>query len=185
MSKLVMWNLVTLDGYFEGSKNWDLNWHEYVWGDELERLSIEQLRSAELLIFARVTYEGMAAYWSTAKGEVAELMNKIPKLVFSRTLETAKWENTTLVKENAAAAVRELKKQGSGNMFDFGSADFARTLMDESLFDEYRLALVPVVLGSGRALFGRSVDRHKLSLIEARPLASGCVILRYKADQNH
>ena len=180
-----MWNLITLDGYFEGTKNWDLDWHEYVWGEELERFSIEQLRSADLLLFGRVTYEGMAAYWSTAQGEVADLMNEIPKLVFSRTLETAEWANTTLVKENTATAVRELKKQGGKNMFVFGSADFAQTLMNENLFDEYRLALVPVVLGSGKPLFGRSVGRHRLNLIEARSLASGCVILRYEAVQNH
>ena len=89
MSKLIMWNLMTLDGFFEGAKSWDLDFHQLVWGDELEHLSIEQLRSADRLLFGRVTYEGMAAYWQTATGEVADFMNSLPKVVVSRTLERA------------------------------------------------------------------------------------------------
>ena len=89
MRNLIMWNLVTLDGYFEGAKSWDLDWHNYAWGEELERFSIEQLKTIDALLFGRVTYEGMASYWTTAKGEVAEsadAMNRIPKIVFSKTL---------------------------------------------------------------------------------------------------
>jgi dihydrofolate reductase len=184
MGKLIMWNLLTLDGYFEGAKSWELDWHEQVWGEELERLSIEQLHSADRLLFGRVTYEGMAAYWRSAHGEVADLMNSIPKVVFSRTLERPDWANTTLVKENAATAVGDLKKQCDRDIFVFGSANLSETLMNDDLFDEYRLAITPVVLGKGKPLFGRSLSRHKLKLLEARPLTSGCVILRYERDQS-
>jgi dihydrofolate reductase len=183
MSRLIMWNLLTLDGLFEGANKWQLDWHQYVWGEELERLSIEQLRSADRLLFGRVTYEGMAAYWQTAQGEVADLMNKLPKVVFSRTLQRPEWANTKLVKENAVAEVLQLKRQGERDMFVFGSADLSATLMDHGLFDEYRLALTPVVLGDGRALFGRGLSRLRLKLLEARPLSSGCVILRYEPDR--
>jgi dihydrofolate reductase len=179
MRKLIMWNLVTLDGYFEGKKSWELDWHEYVWGDELERLSLEQLRSADLLLFGRVTYEGMAAYWRAATGEVADLMNALPKVVFSRTLREADWANTTLVTEDAAGAVRELKAQGDRQMLVFGSADLSVTLANEGLFDEYRLAVVPVVLGTGKPLFGRNLARQRLTLLGSQPLSSGAVILRY------
>jgi dihydrofolate reductase len=86
MSKLIMWNLMTLDGFFDGAENWALDWHQYAWGEELERTSVEQLRAADMLLFGRVTYEGMAAYWKTAQGEVATYMNSLPKVVFSRTL---------------------------------------------------------------------------------------------------
>ena len=174
-----MWNLLTLDGYFEGPKNWGLDWHEYVWDDELERLAIEQLRAADLLLFGRVTYEGMAAHWPTAHGEVADFMNTLPKLVFSRTLVNPAWANTTPVKENAVAVVLKLKQQGNGNMLVFGSAKLSTSFMDAGLFDEYRLAITPVVLGSGNPLFGRSLSRQRLKLLESRPLSSGCVILRY------
>jgi len=98
MRKLIMWNVITLDSYFEGMQNWDLSFHEVIWGPELEKLSLEQLHSADYLVFGRVTYEGMAAYWTKAEGEnaeIAELMNKIPKLVFSKTLKTADWNNST------------------------------------------------------------------------------------------
>src|SRR5438093_13512366 len=78
MSKLIMWNMVTLDGFFEGPKSWDIDWHEYVWGDELEQLSIEQSKSVGMLLFGRVTYQGMAQYWSSAHGEIADFMNSVP-----------------------------------------------------------------------------------------------------------
>lgn len=179
MRKLIMWNLITLDGYFEGASNWALDWHEIVWGEELERLSIEQLRSADMLVFGRVTYEGMASYWRTAEGEVAGYMNSLQKVVVSRTLQKPEWENTTLVSENAAAAISELKQQGDGNMFVFGSADLSATLIAEGLFDEYRLAIVPVILGTGKPLFGHDLNRQKLELIDSRTLSTGCVIVRY------
>ena len=73
MRKLIMWNIITLDGCFEGTKNWDLSFHDKVWGPELEKLSLEQLRSADYLVFGRVTYEGMAAYWKTAKNDQGEI----------------------------------------------------------------------------------------------------------------
>ena len=101
-ARLIMWNLVTLEGFFEGPKKWDLDWLEYVWGDELEQLSLEQGKTADALLFGRVTYEGMAAYWPSAKGEVADWMNSVPKVVFSRTLAKADWNNTRLVRGNAS-----------------------------------------------------------------------------------
>jgi dihydrofolate reductase len=184
MRKLIMWNLLTLDGFFEGVKSWALDWHQYVWGEELERLSVDQLRSADMLLFGRVTYEGMAAYWQSAQGEIADFMNSLPKVVFSRTLDRAEWKNTTLVKGDAASEVRELKRQGERNIFVFGSANLSTTLMEQGLFDEYRLGLVPVVLGSGKPLFGGNLSRLRLKLLEARPLSSGCVVLHYGPSPN-
>ena len=186
MSRLIMWNLVTLDGFFEGAKSWDLGWHELVWGEELERISLEQLRSAEGLLFGRVTYEGMAAYWPTAEaeGEVAGIMNGIPKVVFSSTLKRAEWNNTTLVGGDAAAEVARLKREGDKDLFVFGSGDLSATLTRSGLFDEYRLAVAPLIIGSGKTLFGRDLDELKLRLVEARPLSSGAVILRYEPDRS-
>lgn len=175
-----MWNLMTLDGFFEGAESWTLDWHQLVWGDELEGFSIEQLRTADMLLFGRVTYDGMAAYWQKATGEVADFMNRLPKVVVSRTLDRAEWNNTTLVKGNASAEVRKLKAKGKGDIFVFGSADLTATLMKEGLFDEYRIALVPIVIGNGKTLFGRGLPRLPMTLIEARPLQTGCVILRYE-----
>jgi dihydrofolate reductase len=72
MRKVIVWNMVTLDGYFEGPKPWEIDWHEYVWGEEMERFSLDQAQEVGALLFGRMTYEGMAGYWSTATGEVAE-----------------------------------------------------------------------------------------------------------------
>ncbi len=180
MGRLVMWNLFTLDGRFEGAKPWALDWHELVWGDELERLSIEQLHAAAGLVFGRRTYEGMAAYWTKATGEIADLMNGIPKFVVSRTLDEAGWSNTTLVGGDAVAGVRDLKRRVAGDLFVFGSAELSGTLARNGLFDEYRLALAPVVLGEGASLFKPDAGGLRLRLLETRPLSNGCVILRYE-----
>ena len=93
MAKLIMWNLMTLDGFVAG-ENRDISWHFDVWGEELEQLSIKQLNSAGGLLFGRVTYELMANHWPNATGEVADLMNALPKYVFSRTLTKSDWANT-------------------------------------------------------------------------------------------
>lgn len=178
MRRLIMWNLMTLDGFFEGPSPWDLGFHETVWGKELEELSIQQLRSADCLLFGRRTYEGMAAYWQSAQGEIAELMNSIPKVVCSRTLRAADWHNTTVV-QDAAADVKALKREGDRNIFLFGSADLSRTLMKNGLFDEYRICLVPAVLGAGRPLFSGEAGSVALELQEAYAVATGGVVLRY------
>jgi dihydrofolate reductase len=181
MGRLIMWNMVTLDGYFEGLKPWEIDWH--VWGDELEALSQEQLNTAEALLFGRATYLGMADYWQKATGETANLMNAISKVVFSKTLNEAIWNNTRLVKTDAAAEVLQLKQKSKNNLLIFGSALLSSTLMKANLIDEYRLGINPIVLGGGNPLFKPGPDRMKMKLIEARPLKMGCVILRYQPER--
>ena len=183
MRKLIMWNFITLDGYFEGDKNWDLSFHESIWGLELEKISIEQLKSADFLVFGRVTYEGMAAYWKTAEGEgeVTGLMNNIPKLVFSRTLKSVDWNNTTLVKGDASAEISKLKTEGNKNIFVFGSANLSETFIKDNLFDEYRIGIAPVILGSGRPLFRKGISSKKMALVSTQQLSTGGVILKYTA----
>ena len=179
MRKLIMWNIITLDGYFEGSRNWDLTFHNVIWGEELERLSIEQLHSADYLVFGRVTYEGMAAYWTNAEGEIADLMNSIPKLVFSKTLKNAGWNNTTLISENASDEIRRLKATGGKDLYVFGSANLSETFINDNLFDEYRIGIAPVILGSGRPLFRQGISTKNLTLVSSKPLLTGGVILKY------
>jgi dihydrofolate reductase len=174
-----MWNIITLDGYFEGNQNWDLPFHNIVWGQELEKLSIEQLNSADYLVFGRVTYEGMAAHWPKAKGEIADLMNKIPKLVFSKTLKSVDWNNSTLIKENASAEISKLKAETGGDMYVIGSANLSETFVNDNLFDEYRIGIAPVILGSGRPLFGKGISSQNLSLASTQQLLTGGVVLKY------
>lgn len=173
MRKLIMWNVITLDGYFEGEKNWDLSFHELVWGKELEEFSITQLKSADMLVFGKTTYIGMADYWTTAtdEGEITRFMNEIQKIVCSSTLKTAEWNNTVIVK-NAVTEITKLKQQGSGDMFVFGSGKLSESLMKAGLFDEYRLCLAPVFLGKGKILFKEGIPYKKLKLLEARSLTN-------------
>lgn len=178
--KLIMWNLITLDGMFEGPEPWDLKAHEYAWGDELAQFSIEQGREVGALVFGRRTYEGMAAHWRNATGEIAEFMNAVPKYVFSRTLKSADWANSTLVKEDAGTAVARLKKEPGKDLFVFGSADLSATLIREGLFDEYRIGLIPVTLGEGSPLFKPGSKPMKMELLESRPLGERCLLLRYQ-----
>lgn len=178
MRKLIMWNIITLDGYFEGDKNWDLPFHEVIWGQELEKISIDQLKMADFLVFGRVTYEGMAAYWKTAEGEIADFMNSLPKLVFSRTLKSADWNNSILVKGDASAEIAKLKTEGKKDMYLFGSANLSQTFINNNLFDEYRIGIAPVILGSGRSLFSKTISR-KLDLASTKQLSNGGVILTY------
>ncbi len=180
MSQLIQWNLITLDGYFEGDAPWELPWHEQVWGPELNQFSIEQLATADGLVFGRKTYEGMAAYWPTATGEIADYMNALPKVVCSRTLESADWNNTTLFRDDLPARFARLKEAGDGNLFVFGSADLSLTLMQAGLFDEYRVCLMPVLAGKGRLLFPRDIPAQGLHLRETRSVSTGAVILFYE-----
>ncbi len=167
-----MWNVISLDGYFEGEKAWDLEFHDLAWGKELENFSIEQLKSADMVIYGEKTYQGMADYWSKAEGETADYMNKIPKVVCSSTLKTANWNNTIIMKD-AVIEIPKLKQEGDGIMFVFGSGILSESLMKANLFDEYRLCVVPVFLSKGRRLFNEGLPYQKLKLLEAQPLSNG------------
>jgi dihydrofolate reductase len=174
-----MWNVVTLDGYFEGEKPWDLDFHQTVWGEELEDFTTEQLDSADMIVYGDKTYHGMAEYWMNAKDEPkAEQLNTMPKVICSTTIETPEWQNTTIVRD-AVTELPVMKQQGDGNMFVFGSAELSESLMKANLFDEYRLCVAPVFLGKGRRLFREGLPYQKLKLLEERPLKTGGVILMY------
>jgi len=179
MRRLAMWNLISLDGYFEGAQKWDLDFHNRAWGEELQQFSTEQLASASMLLFGRVTYEGMAQYWSKESGEIADFMNSIPKVVFSRTLSDAAWNNTR-VAADAESEVRRLKAEEGKDMFIFGSANLCASL--EPLIDEYRIVLAPILLGQGTPLFKPQPRSQNLKLLEARPLKTGGMILRYAPE---
>jgi dihydrofolate reductase len=178
MAKLIMWNLMTLDGFVEG-ENRDISWHFDVWGEELERLSIEQLKAAGGLMFGRVTYQLMASHWPGATGEVAGFMNALPKFVFSRTLTRSDWANTQMFGAEVPDTVARLKRETGKDIYLFGSADLAAGLIPHRLIDEFRIAVNPVILGGGAPLF-KPGERVKLKLLDSKPLSSGIVILRYE-----
>ncbi|MGH7005035.1 MAG: dihydrofolate reductase family protein [Alphaproteobacteria bacterium] len=183
MAKVIVWNLVSLDGYFEGTKKWDLDFHNRAWGEELRQLSIDFGQSAGLLVFGRVTYEGMKAHWTTTEeeGEITQYMNALPKLVASRSLTASDWNNT----EVTADIVGELKRRRKAldkTICVFGSAELTESLLEAGLVDEIMLCLVPIRLGRGTPFFKDSAKPQTLNFLEARPLKTGAVILRYAPE---
>ncbi len=180
MGKLIVWNVVSLDGYFEGTEKWDLALHEHIWGEDLRRLSIRFGEELGLLVFGRVTYEGMAAYWPTADEDpgITEYMNSAPKLVASRSLKEASWQNT----EVTADIVGELQRRKEADerpIYVFGSAVLTDALLRAGLVDELLIGVAPVILGEGTPLFKPASTPRPLDLVEARPIDTGGVLLRY------
>jgi dihydrofolate reductase len=129
-------------------------------------------------MFGRVTYELMAGHWPNAKGETADFMNALPKYVFSRTLKNSAWNNTRMFAGDVPGTVARLKQEGAKDLFLFGSADLAKSLIPHGLIDEFRIAVTPTLLGGGSPLF-KPGERVKLKLIDSRALSTGAVILRY------
>jgi dihydrofolate reductase len=187
MRTLYLFNMVTLDGFFEGPAKWEIGWHNV--DAEFNEFAIDQLNATDLLLFGRVTYEGMASYWPTPAAieddpEVAGKMNSIAKIVFSRTLEKADWNNTRLINSNIVEEVLKLKRQPGKDMALFGSAALASTFIKHGLIDEYRIMVNPIVLGKGTPLFRGISDQFKLKLLSARTFKSGNVLLCYQPVQD-
>ncbi|MGO4570327.1 dihydrofolate reductase family protein [Microvirga sp. 2TAF3] len=180
MRKLIAWNVMTLDGYFEGPGPWQLDMHGTVWGEEMEEFSLRQGAEIGTLLFGRRTYDGMRDYWTKEEGPIARMMNGLDKAVASRSLEAADWANSRLLKGEAAETVKALKQETGRDVFVFGSAELLATLMAEELVDEYRLCLAPVVWGEGTPLFKPASGRTHFTLRESQPLKNGGLILSYE-----
>lgn len=177
MRKLITWNMLSLDGYFEGPEKANLDWFRF--DDDLERYVLDAHETTDTLVFGRVTFEGMAAYWSGAEGQIADFMNSVPKVVFSRTLTSTDWNNTTIVSDNVAEEIAALKQQPGGDIFVFGSADFTSTLINLGLVDEYRFGVNPVLVGAGVPFFKGGCGTQNLKLVDLKPFNSGLVVLHY------
>lgn len=185
MRKIVVFNLVSLDGYFAGPKG-DIDWHNT--DREFGKFAEEQTSEFKTLIFGRVTYELMKSYWPTPQAIkddpiVAKVLNTAPKIVFSKTLEkveeTPVWKNVTLFKEINPEEIKRLKTQPGGDMTILGSGTIVQTFTNLSLIDEYRLLVNPVILGRGKPMFNNVKDRLQLKLLKTRNFKSGNVLLSY------
>ena len=181
MRKVILANLVSVDGYFEGPKK-ELDWFN-VDSEFLEQAE-ETLNFADILLFGRITYEHMASYWPTAEAIkndpiIAKKMNSLSKIVFSKTLEKAKWENTKLVKENIIGEILILKQQPGKDIVIFGSSDLSVYLMQADLIDEFRIFINPIALGGGKTLFKSINKRYNLKLLNVKTFKSGNVLLCY------
>jgi dihydrofolate reductase len=182
MRKLFSFNLITLDGFFEGPRQ-DIGWHNV--DEEFNEFAIEQLGTIGTILFGRVTYHVMASFWPTPFAfendpVVAGLMNSMPKVVVSRTLDKADWNNTRLIKDNVAAEIAALKQQPGKDLAIFGSANLTASLMQLGLVDELRIMVNPVILGQGTPLFKGVIEKVNLKLINTRVFRNGNVLLYYQ-----
>jgi|SRR5215212_7031348 len=187
MGRLVVTEFVSLDGVMEAPggaggfrhAGWSF---EFDQGDEGSRFKFEELLEADAQLLGRVTYEGFAAAWPTMEGtgDFGERMNTMPKYVVSSTLEQAEWENTTVLRGDVVQEVSKLKDEIDGVILLAGSAQLAQTLLEHDLVDELRLMVFPVVLGSGKRLFGALSDKRTLRLVDSKPVGDGIAILTYE-----
>lgn len=183
MGKLLMFNMVSLDGYFV-DKSGDMRWarrDDQEWKD----FAAGNAKGGGTLVFGRVTYDMMASFWPTPMAAqsnpgVAEGMNRCEKIVFSRTMEKASWNNTKLVKGGLVAEMEKLKKEPGKDMAILGSGSIVAQLAEAGLIDEYQFVMIPVVLGGGRTLFEGVKKRLSLKLIKTRAFNNGNVLLCYE-----
>lgn len=183
MRKLVVFNQVTLDGYFTGEKG-DLSWAHANHDAEWNAFVAGNAKSGGQLLFGRITYEMMVQYWPTpmaAKNDpvVAERMNNLPKVVFSNTMDKPTWKNTKVVKGDIATRVRALKNEPGEHMTILGSGSIVSQLAQTGLIDEYQLVLNPVVLGKGRTLFEGIEDKIEMQPTSTRIFANGNILMCY------
>jgi dihydrofolate reductase len=187
VSKLVVSEFITLDGVVEdpgGAESFEHGgWSfKFEQGPEGEQYKLDEVLAADALLLGRVTYEGFAAAWPAITDEAgfADKMNGMPKYVVSTTLERPEWNNTTVIKGDVAGEVSQLKQQ-AGDLLVTGSPTLIRTLMEHDLVDEYRLMVFPIVLGTGKRLFGDGSKLSTLRLVDAKPVGpDGVVVLTYE-----
>jgi dihydrofolate reductase len=183
MRRIVVFNNVTLDGYYTGLDG-DMSWAHKTDPEWME-FTNSNAKGGAVLGFGRVTYDMMAGYWPTPMAmqnmpTVAEAMNQQPKLVFSRTMNEAKWNNTRLIKGDLATEVLKIKSEPGDDIVIMGSGNLIAQLAQLKQIDEYQIALTPVVVGRGKSMFD-GVDKTNLKLTRSRAFNNGTVMLWYQS----
>ena len=185
MAKIIVTEFVSLDGVIEdpgGAEDFKYGgWtFEFDRGDDGNKFKLDETMEADALLLGRKTYEGFAAAWPTREGEFADKFNNMPKYVVSSTLGEPEWNNTTVLKGDVVEAVKKLKQDQDGIIQVPGSKQLVDTLLDNDLVDQLTLMVFPVVLGSGKRLFGETSDKKRLQLAESRTVGDGVAILIYR-----
>ena len=186
MRKLSVFNHISLDGYFV-DKNGQMSWAKAHQDPEWNSFVADNAKGGGVLMFGRVTYEMMAGFWPTPMAkemmpEVAERMNSGSKIVFSRTLDSAAWNNTRLIKGDLVGEVRKLKEEPGDGLVIMGSGTIIAQLAPARLIDSYQFVVNPIVLGGGRTMFQDVPNQLNLTLRESRRFGNGNVVLTYEAE---
>ncbi|OFX24349.1 MAG: dihydrofolate reductase [Bacteroidetes bacterium GWA2_31_9b] len=182
MKNLSAFNFITLNGYLNGPDG-DISWHKH--GIEENQYAAESLKSGNILLFGRKTYEMMANYWPTPMAMkndpmVAEGMNNAEKIVFSRTLKKANWKNTKIISDNVVLEIMRLKKLSGSNLTLLGSGSILTLFAENGLIDDYQIMIDPVAISSGTPIFNEIKKPLNLKLTNVKTFMSGVVLLSYK-----
>lgn len=182
MGKLSMFNFITLNGFYKGVSN-DIGWHKH--GQEEGEYSAEGAQSDSVMLFGRVTYDMMYSFWPTPMAiesmpVVADGMNKSEKIVFSRTLKKADWNNTRIISSHAVEEIIKLKKTSQKDMIILGSGSIVTLCAEHGLIDTYQIMIDPVALGNGTPLFKGMQRQLDLRLTSTRTFKSGVILLNYE-----
>jgi dihydrofolate reductase len=185
MGRIVVSEFVSLDGVMEdpgGSENFEHGgWSfEFERGDEGDKFKLDETLGSDALLLGRVTYEAFADSWPSREGEFADKFNNMPKYVVSSTVDGSEWTNSTVLEGDVVDAVSKLRHQQDGDIVVHGSAQLVQTLLEHQLVDELRLMVFPVVLGSGKRLFGETSDKRRLRLADSKTVGDGVSILIYE-----
>jgi dihydrofolate reductase len=185
MGRIVVTEFVSLDGVMEdpgGAEDFKHGgWSfEISRGDEGDKFKLDETMASDALLLGRVTYEGFAKAWPSREGEFADKFNAMPKYVVSSTLRAPEWNNTTVLEGDLADEVAELKEKHSGDIVVHGGARLVQALLEKDLVDELRLMVFPLVLGSGKRLFGELSDKKRLRLRDSKVVGDGVALLFYE-----
>jgi dihydrofolate reductase len=187
MGKIVVTEFVSLDGVVEdpgGSEDFKYGgWSfEFDRGPEGNEFKLDETRASEALLLGRVTYEGFAEAWPSREGEFADMFNSMPKYVVSSTLTQPGWTNSTVLGAgDLVQAISKIKQETDGDVVVHGSVQLAQALIAHDLVDELRLMVFPVILGTGKRLFGDPGEKKTLRLVDSKVVGDGVLILTYTA----
>jgi dihydrofolate reductase len=185
VGRIVVTEFVSLDGVMEAPGGEDFKYKAWSFdfdrGEEGNQFKLDEARESEALLLGRVTYEGFAAAWPSRQGEFADKFNSMAKYVVSSTLENPEWNNTTVLTGDVVAEVSKLRQVTDGDIYVHGSCQLAQTLIDHDLVDELHLMVFPVILGTGKRLFGETGDKKRLRLTDSKTVGGdGVTILAYQ-----
>lgn len=189
MGDIIVSEFMSLDGVMEdpgGSEEFEHGGWSFQFdrGPEGGEFKLNEALESDALLLGRTTYQGFAEAWPSQEGEFADKFNNMPKYVVSTTLEEPlEWNNSTLIRENVADEVSTLKQESGGDILVNGSAQLVHTLMEHDLVDEYRLMTFPIILESGKRLFGETSDPTTLELVDTKTVGEGVVILTYRPER--
>jgi dihydrofolate reductase len=185
MGKIVVTEFISIDGVVEdpgGAEDYKYGgWSfEFERGAEGDAFKLDETRASAGLLLGRKTYEGFADAWPSREGEFADKFNSMPKYVVSSTLKQPEWTNSTVIEpDDLVEAVTKIRDEADGDIVVHGSAQLAQTLIAHDLVDELRLMVFPVVLGTGKRLFGDPGEKKTLRLVDSKVVGDGVAILTY------